>query len=681
MTARERVERTRSLLAAAVGGTAVLWGVAAAVGLVALLGLVDWGMGLSRGVREAGRALAMLSGVGALGWALARGRDVRSVQAVALWIEERRPRLRYSLVTAVDPGLAGHAPGLEPLFADVSWDGEVARAGWQALIRPLLAVLVALTALAATPAGVVERVVTPRPGDILARPGRPANRLADVVVTVTPPEYTALQPLVFERPVTVSAIEGSTVRVEGPGLAEGLEAVLGQRALQPRALRPGWLVEFSAPDRPVALRLRESTAERVIGIEGRPDSVPVVTLTLPARDTVYRAAPNALALSAEARDDWGLTEIWFEYILSSGQGESFRFKSGVAGRTRLTGRTGAAALPFQLDSLGVAPGDVIHLRAVARDNNALVTGGGRLGASETRTLRVARRDEYDSVWVEAMAPTEGDTSALSQRMLIMLAEALEERRPRLARDVVVRESRGIGRDQARLRRRVAEVVFMRLGGDESAEHAEGALGDSTAPLTPEALLAAAEAATSRGAEALDFHQDETPVVALNRPLLEAYNAMWDATRELEVGEPGRALPPMRAALEAIQRARAAERIYLRGRPPAVVVDLNRVRLAGRRDDAGDGRRDAASMDPRTALTVRFQRAVALVDRGDVGAADSLLLLRLDALELAPAVAEGLAQAAAAVRSGQDAMPALAAARAALAGRVRSGPLGPWGVVP
>ena len=72
----------------------------------------------------------------------------------------------------------------------------------------------------------------------------------------------------------------------------------------------------------------------------------------------------------------------------------------------------------------------MHLRAVARDANN-VTGPG-VGASETRAIRIARADEYDSVAVDAAAPSEADKSVISERMLIMLAEALEKKRPSLS---------------------------------------------------------------------------------------------------------------------------------------------------------------------------------------------------------------------------------------------------------
>jgi hypothetical protein len=297
-------------------------------------------------------------------------------------------------------------------------------------------------------------------------------------------------------------------------------------------------------------------------------------------------------------------------------------------------------------------------------------------------LRIARPDEYDSLAIEPLPPLPGDTGLLSQRMLIQLAEELERRRPRLARETVVDESRDIAVDQARLRRQVGEIIFMRLGGEPSGEHShEGESPEEHAGhappegrLTPEQLLAAAEAATNRDmSEALDFHGDETPVVAVNRPLLEAYNAMWDAGRELEIGEPDDALPHMRAALAAIQRARTAERIYLRGRAPAVIVDLARVRLAGKRDDVDPAgvRSPSDARAPSTRRLARFDAALHRIAAGDPSAADTLALLRLDALADDPALATAIGATIDALRAGRDATEALVRARRLLTGTIEA----------
>src|SRR6185503_9608314 len=192
-------------------------------------------------------------------------------------------------------------------------------------------------------------------------------------------------------------------------------------------------------------------------------------------------------------------------------------------------------------------------------------------------------------------------------------------------------------------------------------------------LTPEELLKAAENATAAAAgRVLDFEGDETPVVAVNRPLLEAYNFMWDASRELNQASPERALPSMYKALEAIQRARAAERLYLRSRPSRAVVDVDRVRLQGREKGTPAAREPRLSLgsSPSTGVArgvlARFARVVALSTTDPSAAADSLLLLRIDLLGTIPAeAASAAAQAADALRSGRDAADHLAAVRRSL----------------
>ena len=83
------------------------------------------------------------------------------------------------------------------------------------------------------------------------------------------------------------------------------------------------------------------------------------------------------------------------------------------------------------------------------------------------------------------------------------------------------------------------------------------------------MLAEASRATGTGeARVLIERVDETPAVKINRPLLEAYNAMCGRRDHgTETAIPGEAIPPMQRALAAIERARAAERIYLRGKWP------------------------------------------------------------------------------------------------------------------
>jgi hypothetical protein len=408
----------------------------------------------------------------------------------------------------------------------------------------------------------------------------------------------------------------------------------------------------------------------------------VVTLVTPPHDSVLRAAVGRIALTADANDDIGLAGGAFEYIVSSGEGETFTFRSGTVGAIRLNAKSATLSASIRLDSLALKPGDIVHLRAIARDANNI--SGPGVGTSETRAIRIARAGEYDSLAVEAAAPSDAEKGMISQRMLIMLAEALQQKRPKLARDTLLRESHSIAIDQKKLRRTVGDIVFTRLGGNPSVEETNDEQNQQRAKSIAE-LLQRADSATNQSTDPIDFQGGEAPVVAVNKPLLEAYNAMWDAAVSLEQGEPDRALPHMRRALVAIQKARQAERLYLRGAPPPVIIDIDKARLKGKDKGASSVRRPLTVPDSAAnARAERFARLVELARRDPRVAVDSLLLLRIDALTDAPTFAAALSDAVAAMRAGKSdaATSALARARRALAGpAVVRDSLGRWANVP
>jgi len=502
--------------------------------------------------------------------------------------------------------------------------------------------------------------------------------VARLRATVHPPAYTGLPATTLDDPASVAAVVASRVELRGAG--EGsVAAELGGRAVAVTREGRAWQLSLAMPPAPGALRLTSGDAERLVVLEPRADSAPVVTLARTVVDTVVRAPTGTIPLAGGVADDFGLASAAWEWIASSGEGENFTFRSGTVGAAQLGGRRRAELRAnLSLDALELKPGDFVHVRLVARDRNT-VSGPG-VGVSETRTIRVARTGEYDSLAVEGAPPPEVDKSALSQRMLLLLTERLEARRPRLSRETVVRESQAIARDQTALRKRVGELIYTRLGEGVDGEHSHFA-GDGhehgvEGKLDPADLLAQASKATGGGEPTmLDFEGDETPVVAVNQPLLEAYNHMWDASRELEVGAPGRAIPPMRRALVALQKAREAERIYLRGRPPAVVVDVARARLQGK-DSAGvvSGRTPREDIDAAAAARARrLDRALLLLDAQPAAAVDSLLLLRVDALADAPALAGALGDAIEGLRGGRDATDALRRARRLADGEPRTAP--------
>lgn len=590
----------------------------------------------------------------------------RSTETVALWIEERHPSLAYALVTAAG-GPTSEAVEWQAL--SLPWWSSSRHAIVRRLAGPAVAAasMTALLVLLPPPTGLSATRPSGGAPVVGEATARDVDLLARIRVTVDPPAYAGRARTSSDDPTSVEALVGSRVTISGEGDARLVTATLDSLARPTTAEEGGrWSVTVAMPLRPALVRLgaRGGTRARLLVLAPVADAPPGVVLLLPVRDTVVRRATGVLALRAQLRDDIGLRDARFELVISSGEGENFTFRSAVIAPVRLAGaahRVLDARLP--LDSLALQPGDVLQLRAVARDGNS-ATGPG-VGSSDTRSLRVARAGEYDSVSVDPAPPGEPEAQVLSQRMLINLTQALDRRRPRLERGVLLAESRRIATDQAKLRKRVGDIVFQRVGGEPLEEHADHAGHEEHAlpagKLTPEALLKLAEQATQGVAgAAMEVEGDETPILAVNKPLLEAFNAMWDAGRALEQGETDRALPPMRRALAAIERARQAERIYLRGRPAAVVIDIAKARLAGKDKGASTVREPRPPADPVVRRrAAAFARATALLARDAGAAADTLLVMRVEALGSAPALAAALEEAARVARRGDTAAIALA----------------------
>ena len=690
MTSLQRLQAARRRLRLVSAGRALVWSALAALLSLAIVMAIDLAIGLSLGARARLALAPWLATLGTLGWHLAG--PVREAWRVtdaqlALWFERRIPTLRYALVTQAELGAAQRSDALERVVASAPLEATIAEATRSALARPALTVVLLGALLVLMPAGAIGRVVSPSAGDALDRPGAIAgaagNPLATIVVRVEPPAYTGLAAQSYDDPATVAALIGSRVTIEG--LGRGVQAIRNEVADSATLRGDRWRIALPVPARAEAVRLTANGRERVLVLEPIPDSVPVVRLDAPARDTVLRVARGALPLAADVRDDLGLAEGAFEIIISAGGGELYTFRTIMVASQQFSAGVTSTQLSgtVRLDSLGLKPGDLMHLRAIARDRND-VAGPGR-GASETRTIRIARADEYDSVSVDPAPPSEPEKDALSQRMILQQTQELVAERRRLAATVVTQRSRRIAVDQTKLRKKVGEVVFVRLGEDGGSEHEHFAGdGHQHAPegvVNPDALLAAAErAANVDPTRNLDHDGDETPIVAINRPLLEAYNHMWRASEELELGAPERAIPWMQRAIEALQRARAAERIYLRGRPPRVVVDINRVRLAGKDEARPAARTARAPLDPvRAARLARFDAALGVIGANPLAAADSLLLIRVTLPTDDRAAALALDAAATALRQGGVVTDALVAARRSLVqDPPRRAPLTAWG---
>ena len=376
----------------------------------------------------------------------------------------------------------------------------------------------------------------------------------------------------------------------------------------------------------------------------RADAPPKIVLTLPVRDTTLRAPQLVVQLNATATDDVGLATGYFEYLITSGSGEIF------TGRTITTpvvnfgaSRSGSISATLNLASLKLVEGDIVSMRAIAQDGNTL--SGPGVAKSDTRTIRIARAGEYDSLSVEAAAPPPLDSSLVSQRMLIAMTEKLVREQPKLARPELVKRSTEIGDLEDGIRKRIRDILS---DGEES----------------PVQLQAGDQAQTVEEMESPDqINGTKDPDLA------DAYKTLWEAVRSLKIAEPAPALPPMRLALKALDRARLANRLYLRGMPPKIIVNLQRVRLTGKENGSPSTRTPRSFADSaRVRLSVRFSAVLDLIEKEPARAMTELSLMRVEALSSLPDVAAALGEATDAIRAGRDATLSLVRARRALEGR-------------
>ena len=654
MTAADRVRGARRLLGGGAIARALAWGFAVTCTLLALIAV---GSMISPAVefdRGWSRVVAVLAGVLVALTLLWRARHLASSQQVALWIEERVPELQYALVTALEQRGSTHARGLDSHVARYDVAGVARRALRRAVLPAFAAAVLAVALLYVTSAraatGASLRVGAPgsRPNESAAR----ASRIASLDVRVTPPRYSGASPFTLDDPSSVRALVGSSVTVRGRGDATGLEGSLDRATLRAARAQNGWAMTLQMPVRPTALTMRDLGRERIIVLDPVPDAPPRIVLTSPRRDSTLRVARGSLQVSASATDDIGLDGGQVEYLVTSGSGEVFSGRTITTPPSRFAGaRTGSLSARLDLEALGLKQGDVISIRAIVRDGNSI--SGPGLATSDTRTIRIARADEYDSLSVDAAGPLLADSSAMSQRMLVLMTERLVREQRTLTREVLVRRSTEIAELEDRIRLRVHEALF--------PDEARTGAPDGPAGAAPDAHA---------------HSESEGPG---NPMLIRAYNALWEAVRSLRIAEPAPALPPMRRALAALDSARLANRLYLRGAPPKVVVDLARVRMSGKEKGSASTRTPLSPADSlRARLAVRFAEALELLPDSAGQAVRALTLLQVDGLAVAPSFGSALGDAIEAIRRGRDATLPLLRARRALYGEPIATPgLGAW----
>ena len=119
-------------------------------------------------------------------------------------------------------------------------------------------------------------------------------------------------------------------------------------------------------------------------------------------------------------------------------------------------------------------------------------------------------------------------------------------------------------------------------------------------------------------------------------------------------------------------------MYLRGKPPVVIVDIAKIRLVGKDTGQMNTRAARDALSPKEAeRETRLLSAALLLTRDAAAGRDSLALLRLESLTDAPRLAAAVSDVLEVVRRGGDATESLIRARRLISGGAKSDSLTSW----
>jgi hypothetical protein len=649
MTAAAQVRRTQRALGAAAAGEAIAWGTAVTLASIAIVRLIGLAIPYIDHWITLHHQFIYLPGAAAAAFLVWRSRKVLSLPRVALWIEERVPESRYSVVTAIEFASSRFSAEMEDSIDYRQIDTAIRSSLRRRLIHSASA-LIGSTALLLLSAAATRILLSSDSAAITDGNGAALrNRLEKINVRVVLPPYARGRQQTLDDPASITALAGSRIVVEGSGASTGVSGLLANIERDADSSKQGWYLSVTMPKVPMALVLKDRRYERIIVLDAVRDEPPRIVLRSPTRDSTLRSPALLLQLHAVASDDVGLDAAYFEYLISSGSGEQFTMRTITTVPVRFDrSRSGSVAARLSLSDLELKEGDVVSIRAIAHDANTF--SGPGTATSDTRTFRIARAGEYDSLAVDAAAPQPFDSSVISQRMVIMMTERLVKDAKRISRAELVKRSTDIGEIEDGIRKRVYEVLFE----GEDLFNQEKA-GDPPPDIE-------------------DMEPPDDITEAKDPDLRIAFDALWQAVRSLKIGEPAPALPPMRVALKALDRVRLANRWYLRGMPPKVIVDLARVRMTGKEKGSSNPRTPRNAADTaRVELERRFNAAIELIQDRPGEAVRALSLLQVQALSVSPQAAAALGEAVDSFRRGRDATIPLLRARRALSGDPRGTP--------
>ena len=543
-------------------------------------------------------ALAVLAGL-----VMRRCRSWKPAAAARL-LERARPDSRNVIVTAEEllrtPGTTRAAVRARVVKDAVSSAREVAAAEAVPLRGPAILCAVALLAWVGASLGLQQYAALAR-RDAAVQPGGDSvhddSGPPQVTATLTPPAYLGTKTQRLENPVRLEAIAGTRLRLTVAGQNRQWRVRLGPKPLEPVPAGRTIVTEVTLRESGYlvvedASRTVRADERRLIPVVVTPDRAPAILVEQPGKDLLLPDSSGTIQVSTTATDDFGLSSLEVRFTKVSGSGEQFEFEEGAIPLRldRQSSRLWKGRAALALAGMQLQPGDSLVYRVVGADGRS---GEAGVASSDTFFVEIAGPDQVSPAGFEL--PPDRERHALSQQMIVLKIQRLRAREQSMSRDAVVEAAAAIAAEQRSVR---ANFIFLTGGHveneEEEAEHSheiqEGRLAHSA-----------------------------------RREIGEAIQHMSRAEQALSAVDTAAALPPARAAVEALQRAFGRNRYFLRTLPVRSRINPAR-RLSGDLDEATSSRRglrdpvpNPASLTARSILAELLDLAPALAPGGRLDA--------------------------------------------------------------
>jgi hypothetical protein len=446
-------------------------------------------------------------------------------------------------------------------------------------------------------------------------------QLDDSEIRIIPPAYTLLE-ATLGTALDIEVLAGSTViwRLAISGSAEDYSVYFDDGTVVPLVqqgkayVSPAHIVQRSGI---YSVGRHQGDLPGVYAITLVADLAPSIRIIEPVQ-SITEFATNAtpqLRTVVDVRDDFGISEVSILASIAKGSGEAVKFRDQrftfdkrevLADRTQFTRQ-------WQLDALDMAPGDELYFTVHVWDNRFPEP---QLSRSQTRIVRWLEDSEEgmlsSGVLIDFMP-----AYFKSQRQIIIDTKQLISDKPLLSANTFASTAKALGQAQRDLKEKYGQYLGAEVEGggapvdeqvDEQVdEHVdaqtdehdhdqdEGTLSPETEDQSGYSQMVA-EFGHAHGDADIGIVGHQNPKALMKRAIAE----MWQAELQLLLGEPSLALPYENAALRFLNRARKAERIYVKrlGFEPPPVTEQRRYQ--GELGDILDGQQRQRS-DPEDAV--------------------------------------------------------------------------------